>query len=215
MEQPIMELVSEDAIRYHVQGLAARIDADYPDGTLYLLGVLKGSCVFLADLAQAIKRPVRIDFIGVKRTRRGEEVANPGQAAVITSYPRSVLGDSHVLVVDGIVGTGVTVKQVYAYLITLHLHSVQVVTLLDKPSRRTVRGLHLKYIGCQVPDVFVVGYGMDYEQDYRDLPGIHILRKCMYKHCVFYTSDAETFCSAACLHSDSSVREMEIEITKE
>jgi len=211
MEQPIMQLVSEDAIRYHVQELAGRIDADYPDGILYLLGVLKGSWVFLADLARAIKRPVRIDFIGVKRIRRGEELANPGQAALITSCPQSVFADSHVLVVDGIVDTGVTIKQIFTYLVTLHLRSVQVVTLLDKPSRRTVRGLNLKYVGCQIPDVFVVGYGMDYEQDYRNLPSIHILRRCAYKHCVFYTSDAESFCSVACMENDASVRETETE----
>jgi len=211
MQQPVMKLIPKDSIRWHVHEIAARIDADYPDGILYLLGVLQGSWMFLADLARAIKRPVRIDFMSVHRIRRGEEVSNPGQEALITRYPESLLfDDSHVLIVEDIVGTGVTIKRIRTYLATLRPRSVQVVTLLDKPSRRTVRGLDLKYVGCQVPNVFVVGYGMDYEQDYRNLSDIHILRRCTYKHCVFYTSDAKDFCSEACARSDFSTREIEL-----
>lgn len=210
MKQPGMSLVTEDVIRAHVQEIAVRIDADYPDDTLVLLGVLKGSWMFLTDLARAIKRPVRIDFMSVHRIRRGEELANPGQEALIAKYPESPLDNSHVLVVEDIVDTGVTVRQILAYLETLQLRSVQVATLLDKPARRMVQGLTLKYVGCQIPDVYVVGYGMDFKEDYRSLPDVRILDRCRYKHCVFYTDSAEDFCSEVCERSDFSTQEVEL-----
>jgi hypoxanthine phosphoribosyltransferase len=161
-------LFSQAEIQARIVELGAAIGRDYPDGTLYLVGVLKGACFFLADLARAIERPVRLDFIGT--SSYGKSESSSGEVKLTKDLDIPIDG-LDVLLVEDIVDTGITLHYLLQVLAQRNPKSLRVVTLLDKPSRR-VREVAVAYTGFTIPNHFVVGYGMDLGEDYRDLADI-------------------------------------------
>ncbi len=164
-------LISTDEVRHRVTGLGLEIAAAYPDGTLYLIGVLKGACVFLADLVRAIPRPVRFDFLGT--SSYGAETISAGEVKLTKDVTEDIRG-AHVLVVEDVVDTGITLDFLLEHLRKREPASLRTVTLLNKQARRLRENL-IDFVGFEIPNEFVVGYGMDYNEDYRDLPDIRIL----------------------------------------
>lgn len=164
-------LIPASEIRSRIQQLAREIDADYPEGTLYLVAILKGAFIFLADLARALDRPVKIDFLGISSYGKGK--TSSGEVKLTKDLDFTV-EDCDLLIVEDIVDSGVTLSYLEQLLAQRKPRSVNIVTLLDKPEKR-LRSVKVKYIGFQIPDEFVVGYGLDYAEDYRNLPDICVL----------------------------------------
>ena len=151
--------------------MGATITADFADdGEVVLVGVLKGSFVFLADLARAIDLPVGIDFLGLSSYGNSEETS--GVVRVTQDLSQPVAG-KHVLVVEDIIDTGLTMRYLLENLATRHPASVRVCSLLYKPARTRVE-VPLDYIGFEIPDRFVIGYGLDYQGRLRNLPFIGV-----------------------------------------
>lgn len=165
-------LISAGQIRERIDDMAASIVADYPEGPLYLVSVLKGAFVFVADLARALKRPaVRIEFMGI--SSYGNAKTSSGQVKVTRDLDVNIEGQN-ILIVEDIVDSGVTLSYLTRLLQQRHPKSLEIATLLDKPERR-IKPVNIKYIGFQIPDEFVVGYGLDYAEDYRNLSDIRVL----------------------------------------
>ncbi len=164
-------LISADEIQRRVQELGAQIAADYPDGTLYLIGILKGACPFLADLARSIPRSCRFDFIGTSSYGKGKTTS--GEVRLTKDLDVSIEG-ADVLIVEDIVDTGVTLTYLTHVLEQRKPRSIRIAALLDKPERR-LRPVEAHYVGFKIPDQFVVGYGLDYAEDYRNLKDICVL----------------------------------------
>lgn len=165
-------LISAEQIQQRVHELAAQIEADYPAGPLYLISVLKGAFVFVADLARALKRnSVRIEFMGIASYGSGK--TSSGQVKVTRDLDVNIEGHD-VLIVEDIIDSGVTLSYLKRLLEQRKPRSLEIVTLLDKPERR-VQPVHVKYVGFRIPDEFVVGYGLDYAEDYRNLRDIRVL----------------------------------------
>ena len=162
---PLRTLISEQQIQARIAEIGARIDIDYPDGTLYLICILKGACIFLSDLARAVKRDTFIDFMGISSYGRGK--TSSGEVKITKDLDISLEG-ANVLIVEDIIDSGVTLSYLTALLKTRKPKSVRVATLLDKPERR-IRHVDVAYVGFQIPDEFVVGYGLDYAEKYRNL----------------------------------------------
>lgn len=165
-------LIPAEKIASRVRELGAEIDADY-DGPMHLIGILKGAIMFHADLARAITRPVRIDFIGISSYGRGK--TSSGEVRLTRDLDTSIEG-MDVLIVEDIVDSGVTLSYLTQVLHQRKPKSVRVATLLDKPDRR-MRPVDVKYVGFRIPDEFVVGYGLDFAEDYRNLPDICVLEE--------------------------------------
>ncbi len=151
--------------------MGAAISADYPEGPLYLIGILKGSCFFLADLARAISTPTRMDFIGISSYGKGK--TSSGEVKLTKDLDISIEG-CDVLVVEDIVDSGITLSYLSKLLQQRKPKSVRIATMLDKPERRQ-RPVDVAYVGFRIPDEFVVGYGLDYDEDYRALRDICVL----------------------------------------
>jgi hypoxanthine phosphoribosyltransferase len=164
-------LISEERIQARIAEMGARIDADYPPGPLYLIAILKGACFFLADLSRTLKRQARIDFIGISSYGRGKTTS--GEVKLTKDLDSSIEG-ADVLIVEDIVDSGVTLTYLKHVLEQRKPRSVRIAALLDKPSRR-LRPVVVDYVGFQIPDEFVVGYGLDYAEDYRNLRDICVL----------------------------------------
>jgi hypoxanthine phosphoribosyltransferase len=167
----LRRLLSEDQIRERVVEMGARIDADYPDGTLLLICILKGACYFLADLSRAIERDVLIDFMGISSYGRGQ--TSSGEVKITKDLDISIEG-ADVLIVEDIIDTGVTLHYLTGLLKQRKPKTVRIATLLDKPESR-VRPVDVAYVGFRIPDEFVVGYGLDFAQKYRNLREICVL----------------------------------------
>ncbi|MBV9083927.1 MAG: hypoxanthine phosphoribosyltransferase [Acidobacteriaceae bacterium] len=165
-------LISSEQIQKRVREMADEIEADYPGGPIYLISILKGSFIFLADLARAMKRhSVRIEFMGI--SSYGNEKTSSGQVKVTRDLDVNIEGEN-VLIVEDIIDSGVTLSYLTRVLAQRRPKSLEIATLLDKPERR-IRPVHVKYVGFQIPDEFVVGYGLDYAEDYRNLGDIRVL----------------------------------------
>jgi hypoxanthine phosphoribosyltransferase len=164
-------LITAEQIQDRIQELGAQIDSDYPDGPVYLIGILKGACFFLCDLARTLKRPVRVDFIGVSSYGKGKTTS--GEAKLTKDLDISIEG-ADVLVVEDIVDSGVTLSYLMNILSQRRPRSLRVVTLLDKPEGR-LKPVEVPYVGFKIPNEFVVGYGLDYAEDYRTLKDICVL----------------------------------------
>jgi hypoxanthine phosphoribosyltransferase len=165
-------LIPAHKIQERIQELGAEISAAYPDGPIYLVGILKGACMFLADLARAIDRPVRIDFIGISSYGKGKTTS--GEVRLTKDLDISIEG-ADILVVEDIVDSGVTLNYLVHVLKQRRPRSIRVAALLDKPERR-VRPVEVAYVGFRIPDEFVVGYGLDFAEDYRNLKDICVLQ---------------------------------------
>ncbi|HYP14859.1 MAG TPA: hypoxanthine phosphoribosyltransferase, partial [Bryobacteraceae bacterium] len=158
MSSKLRVLIGEEQIATRVLELGREISNDYPDdgSAIYLIGILKGAVMFHADLARAVERPVRMDFIGISSYGKGKTTS--GQVKVTKDLDTSIEG-ANVVVVEDIVDSGVTLTYLLQVLETRKPKSLAVATLLDKPERR-MRPVTAKYVGFQIPDEFVVGYGL-------------------------------------------------------
>jgi hypoxanthine phosphoribosyltransferase len=164
-------LISEEKIQARIVEIGAEITADYPDGTLYLICILKGACFFLADLARAVKRDAFIDFMAI--SSYGKERTSSGEVKIVKDLDISLEG-ADVLIVEDIIDSGITLSYLTALLKTRNPKSVRVAALLDKPDRR-LRHVDVAYVGFHIPDEFVVGYGLDFAEKYRNLRDVCIL----------------------------------------
>jgi len=166
-------LISADCIAARVRELGAEITRDYRGRPLRLIGVLKGAWIFLADLARAIDLDdLSIDFLGVATYGNGKQ--SSGEVRVTKDLDQSIEGID-VLLVEDILDTGITFQFLLTALRNRRPKSLRAVTLLDKPSRRT-QPVKADYVGFAIPDKFVVGYGLDYAQNYRQLPDVRVLK---------------------------------------
>jgi hypoxanthine phosphoribosyltransferase len=167
---PFVELISAEAIARRVAELGAKITEDFRPHAedIVVLGVLKGSILFMADLVRAIELPVLMDFIGV--ASYGDATASSGVVQITQDLTKPVEG-KHVLVVEDIVDTGHTVSYLLENLATRRPASIKLCSLLHKPERAE-REVHIDYLGFTIPNKFVVGYGLDVAQRWRNLPFI-------------------------------------------
>ncbi len=164
-------LLTRDQIRARVQELGKRITRDYRDKNLVLVGVLKGAFVFLSDLARAIDLPLEIDFLGL--SSYGASTKTSG-VVKITHDLTQPIEDKDVVVVEDIVDTGLTLSYLMENFKTRHPKSIKLCTLLYKPSN-TIKKVPLEYVGFEIEDKFVIGYGLDLAEKYRNLPYIGYL----------------------------------------
>lgn len=172
-------LISEKELDAIVTRLASEIDRDYcdSDNRLVLLCILKGSIVFMGDLMKKITLPVEIDCMRV--SSYGAGTSSSGNVNIIMDIMRSDLHDCDLLIVEDIIDSGRTLSYLTKYLANKGARSVKTCTLLDKPSRRVVE-FTPDYIGKEIPDEFVVGYGLDYDEKYRALPFVGVLKPEVY-----------------------------------
>ena len=170
-------LLTEEAIQAKVAELGARISADYGDRRLTLVSVLKGSLPFMADLMRAISIPVRIDLMEVS-SYGGTSTESSGLVRILKDLSASIEGED-VLIVEDIIDTGLTLNYLLRYLRGKNPRSLRICTLLDKPARRLV-DIPVDYLGFTIPDQFVVGYGLDYGEYYRNLRFVGVLRPEVY-----------------------------------
>jgi hypoxanthine phosphoribosyltransferase len=164
-------LIPAADIQRRVRELGAEIGRECGPGPVHLIGVLKGSFIFLADLVRAIETPVRVDFIGAASYGAGTE--SSGQVRITKDLDASIEG-CDVIVVEDIVDTGTTLAYLLQVLAQRKPKSLRVAAFLDKPSRRKVE-VRADFVGFPIEDRFVVGYGLDYAQDYRQLPDLCVL----------------------------------------
>ena len=167
---PVEELLSAADIERRVAELGAEIARDYRDaeGELVLLGVLKGSVIFMADVARHIPLPLSMDFIGI--ASYGDQTESSGVVQITSDITKPIAG-KHVLVIEDIIDSGLTAHYLIDNLATRKPASVKLCALLHKPAR-TERNVTVDYLGFTIPDEFVVGYGLDMAQKYRNLPFI-------------------------------------------
>ena len=177
LDKDIQEILfSEEQLKERVQAIARQIEADYQGREVMLISVLRGSFVFMADLCRALKLPCTMDFMSV--SSYGGGTSSSGQVQITKDLSEDITG-RHVIVMEDILDSGNTLS----YLLNILEHrrpaSVRLCALLDKPDRR-VKPVELHYCGFTIPDAFVVGYGLDYDQHYRNLPYIGILKPEVY-----------------------------------
>lgn len=169
-------LYSEAVLAARVAELGAQIEADYAGKELLVVGVLKGANIFAGDLVRKINLPIKIDFIAA--SSYGFSTESSGVVKIIKDLDYSIEG-KHVLIVEDIIDTGLTLKYLRENFLSRKPASLQICTLLDKPERRKVE-IDVKYIGYQIPDEFIVGYGIDYAEQYRNLPYVATLKPEVY-----------------------------------
>ncbi|MBZ5513559.1 MAG: hypoxanthine phosphoribosyltransferase [Acidobacteriia bacterium] len=168
-------LYDAEAIARRVRELAAQISQEYQGRPVRLVGILKGAWVFMADLVRQLDLEVTVDFLSF--ASYGDAAQPSGIVKITKDLDQSIAGQD-VLVVEDILDTGQTFEYLRGVLEAHKPRSLKAVTLLDKPSRR-VRPVQADYVGFTIPDIFVVGYGLDYAQKYRNLPDIRVLRAKM------------------------------------
>ncbi|MFY9272305.1 MAG: hypoxanthine phosphoribosyltransferase [Thermacetogeniaceae bacterium] len=175
-------LFTEEQLQSKVKELAEQINRDYQGKELLVVGILRGAFVFMADLVRNLEMPVIIDFVAV--SSYGDDTVSSGVVRILKDLDETITG-KHVLLVEDIIDTGLTLKYLCKNLEARGPASLRVCTILDKPSRRRVEFIP-DYNGFTIPDYFVVGYGLDCAQRYRNLPSIYILHqecgdKCLTK----------------------------------
>lgn len=168
MNYRIETLISRAEVEKRIKELAKKIESEYKDKDFICVGLLKGSVIFLSDLIKEIDIPLQIDFMNV--SSYGNETTTSGNVKVLKDTDLDVSGKD-VLIIEDIIDTGITLEYVLAMFKAKGVSSVKVCTLLSKPERRKVE-VFVDYIGFEIPDKFVVGYGLDYAQKYRNLPYI-------------------------------------------
>ena len=171
-------LFTEEEIRERVRAIGAQIAGDYQGKTPLFLGVLKGCFVFMADLMRAVPVQCNMDFMAV--SSYGNGTSSTGAVRITKDLSRDIEGQD-LIIVEDILDSGVTLNYLREYLGTRRPASIKIVTLLDKPERRKAN-VHPDYFGFIVPDEFVVGYGLDYAERYRNLPYIGVLKPEIYTH---------------------------------
>lgn len=165
-------LLDEEQIKKRIKELGRDITEDYKNKDLLMIGVLKGAIVFFSDLIRAIDLPLTVDFIAV--SSYGSSTKSSGIVRILKDLDEPVDGKD-VLIVEDIIDTGLTLHYLVDNIITRNPNSVKICCLLDKPDRRLTE-VDVDYIGFAIPDEFVVGYGLDYNERYRNLPNISVLK---------------------------------------
>jgi hypoxanthine phosphoribosyltransferase len=174
-------IVSEEEIKAKVDELAKQVAADYAHvESLLLVGVLKGALMFMADFSRALGRygpPVELEFMAV--SSYGQGTTSSGVVRILKDLDRDITG-RHVILVEDIVDSGLTLSWLLKYLASRSAASIDVVTLLRKPEALRV-AVDVRYVGFDIPSEFVVGYGLDYSERYREMPGVGVLRPAVYE----------------------------------
>ncbi|MGL5032661.1 MAG: hypoxanthine phosphoribosyltransferase [Microcystaceae cyanobacterium] len=171
MTENLKLLISEEEIANKILELGIAIDQDYTDKSLTVIGILKGSFIFLADLVRSLTIPLEtIEFLQL--SSYGEKTISSGEVSILLNIDSEFITNQHILVVEDIVDTGISLNTTLNLLQQYNPNSLRLCTLLDKPSRRQ-RIVNIDYCGFQIPDYFVVGYGLDHNQKYRQLPAIY------------------------------------------
>lgn len=166
-------LFTGDEIDARIAEIGAQITAEYADKDLVLVGVLKGSCVFMADLMRAIDLPMTIDFMSVSSYKEGTK--STGDVEILKDLSHSIRGKD-VIVVEDIVDTGLTLTRLLEILCSRGANSIRLASFLDKPEPRIKKELKIDYTGFVIPNQFVVGYGLDAASRYRNLPFIAVVK---------------------------------------
>lgn len=169
-------LLTEEEIQARIKELGEEITKDYKGKNLFVVGILKGAIIFMAELSKNIDLPIMIDFMAV--SSYGESAKSTGEVRINKDLDFSVEGKD-VLIVEDIIDTGLTLSYLTDNLKKRGANSVKIVTLLDKPDRRNVE-VKIDYLGFSIPDEFVVGYGLDYAENYRNLPFVGALKEEIY-----------------------------------
>lgn len=171
MKERVEVLISKEDVLKRVDELAEKVMEDYGDEEIYMICVLKGGIFFMVDLARKIKGDVLFDFMVV--SSYGSDTQSSGHIKIKKDLDGNIEG-KHVLIVEDIIDSGNTLSQLRKFLLQRNPASLKICTILDKPSRREVN-VPVDYIGFEIPDAFVVGYGLDYDQRYRNLDYIGVL----------------------------------------
>ncbi|AQS59794.1 hypoxanthine phosphoribosyltransferase [Desulforamulus ferrireducens] len=170
-------LLNEEQIKERVAQLGRQISQDYQGESILMVGILKGAMIFLADLVRHINVPTFFDFMAV--SSYGAGTVSSGAVRILKDLEKSIHG-RHVIIVEDIVDTGLTLQYLVENMKARGPASLKICTLLDKPSRRKV-AVPVDYNGFSIPDEFVVGYGLDYNERYRNLPYIAVLKPEIYQ----------------------------------
>ena len=172
-------LVTEEELRAINARLGKQITEDFRDKKLLIIGILKGSIYFMTDLTRFIDLPLEIDFLGV--SSYGGSTRTSGEVRIVKDLDKSIEGYD-VLLIEDILDTGRTLDYVKRMLLNRKARSISICTLLDKPDRRAEDvDVKADYVGCDVPNEFVIGYGLDYNQKYRNLPYIGVIKQSAVK----------------------------------
>ena len=170
-------LISEEEIKQIVKKLGKKISEDYIGKNLLMISILKGSILFMTDLLRAIDIHCRIDFMAVSTYAGG--LKSSGVAKIVKDLDMPIEGYD-ILVVEDILDSGITLSYILELLAARNPASIKICTLLDKPERRK-NGLQADYVGTVIPDEFVIGYGLDYDERYRNLPFVGVLKESVYR----------------------------------
>lgn len=178
MKQDIKEILfTEEQLRKKIKEIGTKISEDYEGKELMLVGILKGSVPFMADLMKEISIPCTMDFMAV--SSYGNSTKTSGVVRILKDLDFEI-ENKNILIVEDIIDSGITLKYLTEYLKGRKPTSIEIAALLNKPERR-ISEVNAKYIGYNVPDYFLVGYGLDYGEKYRNLPYIGILKEEVYK----------------------------------
>jgi len=169
-------LISKEALDARVQELGQEISESYKGKELLMIGVLKGANVFMSDLMRAVSVPIQIDFIAA--SSYGSSTESSGIVRIVKDLDYSIEG-KHVMIVEDIIDTGLTLKYLYDNFSARKPASLSIISLLDKPERRKA-DIKVDYTGFVIPDEFIVGYGIDYAEKYRNLPFVATLKPEVY-----------------------------------
>lgn len=169
-------IATEEQLKKRIAELAAQVDADYKDKNVLLVGVLKGAIMAMADLTRAMQTRIEMDWMAV--SSYGSGTKSSGVVRILKDLDRDIT-DRHVLIVEDIVDTGLTLSWLTANLLSRGAASVEILTILRKPEAAKVE-VKVKYVGFDIPTEFVVGYGLDFDEKYRNLSFIGVLAKHMY-----------------------------------
>lgn len=170
-------LIDKDQLQNKIKELGQKISQDYREKNLLVICVLKGAVLFMSDLVQNIDIPLEMDFMAV--SSYGDSTHSSGVVRIIKDLDASI-ENKDLLIVEDIVDSGLTLSYLINLLTNRGIRSIKVCSLLEKPENK-ISKVHIDYIGFQVPDEFVVGYGLDYAQKYRNLPYIGVLKESIYK----------------------------------
>ena len=169
-------IATEEQLKNRIAELAAQVDADYKDKNVLLVGVLKGAIMAMADLTRAMQSHIEMDWMAV--SSYGSGTKSSGVVRILKDLDRDITG-RHVMIVEDIVDTGLTLSWLTANLLSRGAASVEILTILRKPEAAKVE-VKVKYVGFDIPTEFVVGYGLDFDEKYRNLSFIGVLSKHMY-----------------------------------
>lgn len=172
MDKKTEVLINENDIKKAVKDIAKKISEDYAGEEIIVVALLKGSVIFMSDLIREIKVPLKIDFMTI--SSYGNEKTSSREVKIIQELSENIMG-KNVIIVEDIIDSGLTLKKVMEILKTREPKSLKLAVFLNKPSRREVE-IHIDYCGYEIPDEFVVGYGLDFAQMYRNLPYVGILK---------------------------------------